>query len=216
MVNFVVFDSKSRTKNAVITVDFRVEISYNAFMDEKRIEKAVTEILLAFGEDPEREGLVDTPKRVAQMYKEVLSSYDKPDVSFKKAVFTEKTYDNFVLVKDINFSSVCEHHMLPFFGKVHVAYIPRGCNLGISKFARIVELYSNRLQLQERMTSQIVEKIDETLVNDGIAVFCEAEHLCMSIRGVKKVGAKTVTSHFTGRFESEPNLQQLFFSSIRV
>ncbi|MCL2796724.1 MAG: GTP cyclohydrolase I FolE [Firmicutes bacterium] len=185
-------------------------------MDTHRIEKAVTEILLALGEDPKREGLVDTPKRVAQMYKEVLSSYDKPDVSFRKAVFFEQTYDNFVLVKDIYFSSVCEHHLLPFFGKAHVAYVPKGCNLGISKFARIVELYASRLQLQERMTSQIVEKIDATLANDGIAVFVEAEHLCMSIRGVKKVGAKTVTSHFTGRFDSEPNLQQLFFYSIKA
>jgi len=185
-------------------------------MDEKRIEKAVTEILLALGEDPQREGLVDTPKRVAKMYKEVLSSYGKPDVSFKKAVFTEKAYDSFVLVKDIHFSSVCEHHLLPFWGKIHVAYIPKGCNLGISKFARIVKLYSNRLQLQERMASQIVEKIDATLVNDGVAVFCEAEHLCMSVRGVKKVGAKTVTSHFTGRFDAEPSLQQLFFNCIKA
>ena len=185
-------------------------------MDEQRIEKAVKEILLALGEDPGREGLTDTPKRVAKMYKEVLSSYDKPDISFKKAVFTERTYDNFVLVKDIYFSSMCEHHMLPFFGKIHVAYIPKDCNLGISKFSRIVELYSNRLQLQERMTSQIVEKIDATLKNDGIAIYCEAEHLCMSIRGVKKVGAKTVTSFFTGRFNQEPNLQQLFFNNIRT
>lgn len=183
-------------------------------MDIKRIEKAVKEILEAIGDDPSREGLVDTPARVARMYNELLSSYDNPDESFEKAVFTEQTYDNFVLVKDIFFSSMCEHHMVPFFGKVHIAYVPKDCNLGISKFARIVDLYAKRLQLQERMTAQIVKKIEDTLPNDGIAIYCEAEHLCMTLRGIKKVGSKTVTSFFTGRFEKESNLQQLFFNLI--
>jgi len=184
-------------------------------MDLPRIEKAVAEILAAIGEDTKREGLVDTPKRVAKMYKELLASYDKPDENFDNAVFTEETYDNFVLIKDIFFSSLCEHHMVPFVGKIHVAYIPKDANLGISKFARIIDLYAKRLQLQERMTKQIVEKIDATIKNDGIAIFCEAEHMCMSLRGIKRAGAKTVTSFFTGRFGKEAELKQLFFNLIK-
>lgn len=184
-------------------------------MDLIRIEKAVKEILSAIGEDTDREGLLETPARVARMYQELLSSYDQPDLSFENAVFTEQTYDNFVLIKDIFFSSMCEHHMVPFVGKIHVAYIPLNANLGISKFARIVDLYAKRLQLQERMTKQIVEKIDSTIVNDGIAIFCEAEHMCMSLRGIKRAGAKTITSFFTGRFDKEPELKQLFFNLIK-
>jgi len=149
------------------------------------------------------------------MYAELLWSYDKPDESFKRAVFTEQAYDNFVLIKDIFFSSMCEHHMIPFFGKIHIAYIPKNANLGISKFARIVDLYAKRLQLQERMTQQIVQKIDGTIKNDGIAIFCEAEHLCMSLRGIKRAGSKTITSYFTGRFDKEHDLKQVFFSLIK-
>lgn len=184
-------------------------------MDTKKIENAVREILIAIGEDTGREGLVDTPARVARMYTELLSSYDKPDQSFEKAVFTENVFDNFVLIKDISFSSVCEHHMLPFFGKIHIAYIPQKANLGISKFARIVDLYAKRLQLQERMTSQIVQKIEKTIPTGGIAIYCEAEHLCMNIRGIKRAESKTITSFFTGRFEKENDLKQLFFNMIK-
>jgi GTP cyclohydrolase I len=184
-------------------------------MDLKRIEKAVKEILAAIGEDVGREGLVHTPARVARMWQELLASYDKPDESFKSAVFTEQTFDNFVLIKDIFFSSVCEHHMVPFFGKIHIAYVPKNANLGISKFARIVDLYAKRLQLQERMTQQIVKKIQDTIKNDGVAIYCEAEHMCMSLRGIKRAGAKTVTSYFTDRFDKESELKQLFFNLIK-
>ena len=181
-------------------------------MDTKKIEAAVREILIAIGEDADREGLVDTPKRVAKLYKELLGSYDNPDVDFSDKVFTEQSFDNFVLIKDISFSSMCEHHIIPFMGKIHIAYVPVGGNLGLSKFARIIELYSKRLQLQERMTQQIVNKINDTVKNDGIAIYCEAEHLCMSLRGVRSTGSKTVTSFFTGRFNREKELKQLFLS----
>ena len=178
--------------------------------DRERIEKAVREILIAIGEDPDREGLRDTPKRVAKMYEEVLSGYnDSPENHL--VLFTEK-YDEMIIVKDIPVYSMCEHHMLPFFGKAHVAYIPGDNKVtGLSKLARIVDVYAKRLQLQERMTEQIADAIMEKLKAKGVMVVIEAQHLCMIMRGVKKPGSYTVTSAVKGVMRKEPTRMEALF-----
>jgi len=178
--------------------------------DRERIEKAVREILIAIGEDPDREGLKDTPKRVAKMYEEVLGGYnDSPDNHL--VLFTEK-YDEMIIVKDIPIYSMCEHHMLPFFGKAHVAYIPGDSKVtGLSKLARIVDVYAKRLQLQERMTEQIADAIMEKLGAKGVMVVVEAQHLCMIMRGVKKPGSYTVTSSVKGVMRKEPTRMEALF-----
>ena len=178
--------------------------------DRERIEKAVKEILLAIGEDPDREGLKDTPKRVAKMYEEILSGYqDSPDNHL--VLFSEK-YDEMIIVKDIPIYSLCEHHMLPFFGKAHVAYIPGDNKVtGLSKLARIVDVYSKRLQLQERMTEQIADAIMEKLNAKGVMVVIEAQHLCMIMRGVRKPGSYTVTSAVKGIMRNEPTRMEALF-----
>ena len=178
--------------------------------DRERIERAVREILVAIGEDPDREGLKDTPKRVAKMYEEVLGGYnDSPDNHL--VLFTEK-YDEMIIVKDIPIYSMCEHHMLPFFGKAHVAYIPGDSKVtGLSKLARIVDVYAKRLQLQERMTEQIADAIMEKLGAKGVMVVVEAQHLCMIMRGVKKPGSYTVTSSVKGVMRKEPTRMEALF-----
>ncbi len=178
--------------------------------DRERIERAVREILIAIGEDPDREGLKDTPKRVAKMYEEVLGGYnDSPDNHL--VLFTEK-YDEMIIVKDIPIYSMCEHHMLPFFGKAHVAYIPGDNKVtGLSKLARIVDVYAKRLQLQERMTEQIADAIMEKLGAKGVMVVVEAQHLCMIMRGVKKPGSYTVTSSVKGVLRKEPTRMEALF-----
>lgn len=178
--------------------------------DRERIERAVREILLAIGEDPNREGLKDTPKRVAKMYEEILAGYnDSPDNHL--VLFSEK-YDEMIIVKDIPIYSLCEHHMLPFFGKAHVAYIPGDNKVtGLSKLARIVDVYSKRLQLQERMTEQIADAIMEKLKAKGVMVIIEAQHLCMIMRGVKKPGSYTVTSAVKGIMRNEPTRMEALF-----
>ena len=178
--------------------------------DRERIEKAVREILIAIGEDPDREGLKDTPKRVAKMYEEVLAGYnDSPENHL--VLFTEK-YDEMIIVKDIPIYSMCEHHMLPFFGKAHVAYIPGDNKVtGLSKLARIVDVYAKRLQLQERMTEQIADAIMEKLNAKGVMVVIEAQHLCMIMRGVKKPGSCTVTSAVKGVMRKEPTRMEALF-----
>ena len=178
--------------------------------DKERIEKAVREILIAIGEDPDREGLKDTPKRVAKMYEEVLAGYnDSPENHL--VLFTEK-YDEMIIVKDIPIYSMCEHHMLPFFGKAHVAYIPGDNKVtGLSKLARIVDVYAKRLQLQERMTEQIADAIMEKLNAKGVMVVIEAQHLCMIMRGVKKPGSYTVTSAVKGVMRKEPTRMEALF-----
>lgn len=166
-------------------------------MDSNRIEKAVKELLEALGEDTSREGLVDTPSRVARMYEETLHGYsDNPAIHLGRT-FEEEGSD-VVIEKDIDFSSTCEHHLMPFFGKVHIAYVPNGKVVGISKLARTVDVYAKRLQLQERMNNQIADAIMEHLSPKGVAVVVEGEHTCMTARGVKKVGAKTVTYALRG------------------
>ena len=167
-------------------------------MDLPRIENAVREILSAIGEDPEREGLKDTPQRVARMYAEVFAGLHK-DISKDIKVFHEEGNDEMILIGDIPFYSMCEHHLLPFHGKAHVVYIPRdGRILGLSKVARIVDTLSRKPQLQERLTSEIADKIIEAVDARSVCVIIEAEHLCMTMRGIRKPGSKTVTSAMRG------------------
>ncbi len=161
-------------------------------MDKDRIENAVKELLLAIDEDVSREGLQDTPSRVARMYEEILQGYNDDPAVHLARTFCESGSD-VVMERDIDFSSTCEHHLMPFFGKVHIAYIPDGKVVGLSKLARVVDVYAKRLQLQERMNNQIADAIMEHLSPKGVAVVVEGEHTCMTARGVKKVGAKTVT-----------------------
>jgi GTP cyclohydrolase I len=170
-------------------------------VDHARIERAVREILFAVGEDPDREGLLETPARVARMYAEMFSGLRQdPKVHLRKA-FTEK-YDEIVLVRDISFNSVCEHHLLPFMGHAHIAYLPDGRVLGLSKLARIVEVISHQPQVQERMTEQIADLLVDDLGAKGVAVVVEASHTCMTIRGVRKPGSLCVTSAMKGIFRS--------------
>lgn len=170
-------------------------------MDLPRIEKAVREILLAVGEDPDRTGLEETPARVARMYQELFSGLDSDPGHHLKKVFEEK-FDELVLVRDISFNSTCEHHLLPFIGVAHIGYLPKGKVAGLSKFARVVEEISRRPQVQERMTHQIADLINEELDAKGVVVVLEAEHTCMTIRGVKKPGARTITSAVRGLFKT--------------
>jgi len=170
-------------------------------VDLARIRAAVREILIAVGEDPDREGLLETPDRVARMYAELFAGlHQDPRIHLRK-VFSEP-YDEMVLVRDIDFNSMCEHHLLPFHGKAHIAYIPKGKVLGLSKLARIVEVVSRRPQVQERMTETIANLLVEELAPKGVAVVVEAEHSCMTIRGVRKPGSKCVTSAMKGLFRA--------------
>ncbi len=174
----------------------------NSSVDTIRIEKAMREILLAIGEDPDREGLAKTPERVARMYKELFSGmYDNP-VRHAERVFTE-SYDELVLLKDIPFYSMCEHHFLPFMGIAHVGYLPHGKVIGVSKLARIVSGFARRPQVQERLTTQVAECLMNEMDARGVAVVMEATHTCMTIRGVKKPGSTMVTSAMLGRFRSD-------------
>ncbi|MDR2903420.1 MAG: GTP cyclohydrolase I FolE [Clostridiales bacterium] len=172
-------------------------------VDKDRIKNAVKEILYAIGEDPSREGLLETPERVAKMYEEIFAGLHKDprdDVKF----FNESYTDEMVLVKDIPFYSMCEHHLLPFFGYAHVVYIPqKGRLLGLSKLARIVDTLSKKPQLQERLSCEIADLLDKETNCIGVAVVIEAEHLCMTMRGIKKPGAKTVTSALRGLIKAD-------------
>ena len=170
-------------------------------VDHARIERAVREILAAVGEDPDREGLLETPARVARMYAEMFSGLRQDPKEHLRKAFTEQ-YDEVVLVRDIAFNSVCEHHLLPFMGKAHIGYLPDGRVLGLSKLARLVEVVSHRPQVQERMTEQIAELLEKDLGAKGVAVVVEATHTCMTIRGVRKPGSLCVTSAMKGLFRS--------------
>lgn len=184
-------------------------------VDKEKIQDAVKAILEAIGEDPEREGLRDTPARVARMYEEIFCGmWEKPSEHLTK-IFSEQ-HDEMVLVKDIPFYSMCEHHLLPFFGKAHVAYIPRkGCITGLSKLARVVEGYSKRPQLQERLTTQVAEAIMNKLNPHGVLVVIEAEHFCMTMRGIRKPGNKTITSAVRGIFEKNEATRMEAFSLVK-
>jgi len=172
-------------------------------IDAERIKKAVREILLAVGEDVEREGLRDTPDRVARMYAELLSGMREDPEKHLRSIFTEN-YEEIVLLRDIPFYSICEHHLMPFIGSAHVAYLPSGSILGVSKLARIVDCFARRLQTQERLTSQIADLIVSRLDSKGVAVVLEASHSCMTIRGTKKPGSTMVTSALRGIFKKDP------------
>ncbi len=170
-------------------------------VDQPRIERAVREILAAVGEDPDREGLRETPARVARMYAELLSGLHEDPRQHLRKFFTEK-YDEVVLVRDISFNSMCEHHMLPFMGVAHIGYVPNGRVLGLSKLARVVEVVARRPQVQERMTETIANLLLEELEARGVAVVIEATHTCMTIRGIRKPGSLCVTSAMKGLFRS--------------
>lgn len=184
-------------------------------IDYPKIEKAVKMILEAIGEDPEREGLKETPARVARMYEEIFSGLrEDPELHLQKIFFQD--HEEMVLVKDIPLYSMCEHHLLPFYGKAHVAYIPReGKVTGLSKLARVVEGFAKRPQLQERLTSQIADTIMHRLNAKGVLVVIEAEHMCMTFRGVKKPGSKTVTSAVRGLFRKSEATRAEAFSLIK-
>ncbi|MDD3268108.1 MAG: GTP cyclohydrolase I FolE [Syntrophomonadaceae bacterium] len=183
-------------------------------IDKVKIQQAVKMMLEAIGEDPGREGLLDTPKRVANMYEEIFAGIDYNPQELLQVSFTEY-HDELVLIKDIPLYSMCEHHLLPFYGRAHVAYIPRGGKVvGISKLARVAEAYAQRPQLQERLTSQIADCINNTLNPFGTAVVIEAEHMCMTMRGVRKPGALTVTSAVRGIFETRSETRAEVFSLI--
>ena len=182
-------------------------------VDHERIKRAVREILLAVGEDPEREGLRETPARVARMYAEVFSGLKDDAAIHLRKTFTQK-YDEMVLVKDITFESMCEHHLLPFIGKAHVAYLPNGKIVGLSKLARVIEVVSRRPQVQERITETVADLIEQELHPKGVAVVLEAEHFCMCMRGVRKPGSMTTTSAMRGGFKANHSTRMELMSLI--
>lgn len=184
-------------------------------MDKQKIEQGVRLILEGVGEDPDREGLLETPARVARMYEEVFAGLTE-DPARHFAVTFDEHYDGIVLVRDIPFYSMCEHHLVPFFGTAHVAYLPSGDGriCGLSKLARLVEAYARRPQVQERLTAQVADTLCEQLHPQGAIVVMEAEHMCMSMRGVQKPGAKTVTSAIRGLFEDDLALREETLSHI--
>jgi GTP cyclohydrolase I len=179
-------------------------------------EAAVRTLIAFAGDHPDREGLIDTPRRVVDAYDEIYRGYRQCPVEILDRTFGEiGNYDDFVLVRDIEFSSHCEHHMMPFMGKAHIAYKPVERVVGLSKLARLVELYARRLQTQEHMTSQIATAIEEILKPRGVAVLLEAEHMCMSLRGVEKPGSSTITTQFAGSFRDSPQEQIRFLTMAR-
>ena len=179
-------------------------------------EKAVRTLLAYTGDDASREGLLDTPKRVVDAYEEMFQGYREDPLDVLDKTFGEiGSYNDLVLVKDITFNSHCEHHVMPFFGKAHIAYKPVERVVGLSKLARLVDIYAKRLQTQEHMTAQIATALVEALKPHGVAVMLEAEHMCMSIRGVTKPGSLTVTTQFSGLFENNPQEQVRFMTMVR-
>ncbi len=184
--------------------------------DEAEIKKAVTSIIKAIGEDPKRDGLVDTPKRVAEMYAELFMGLNM-DPKEELTVGFEERHREMVILRDIPFYSMCEHHLLPFYGMAHIGYIPNaeGRVVGVSKLARVVEIVARRPQLQERMTSQIADAIVDGIKPDGVGIVIQAEHLCMIMRGIKKPGSTIVTSAIRGTFRSKPKTSAEFFSLLQ-
>jgi GTP cyclohydrolase I len=183
-------------------------------ISQEGVMRAVRQLLLAVGEDPTRRGLRDTPDRVARMYAELLDGYWVDPVALVNDAVFEETYDEMVIVRDIEFYSLCEHHLLPFLGRAHVAYFPRGKVIGLSKVPRIVDMYARRLQVQERMTRQIAEFIDNLLNPYGVAVVIEGLHLCATMRGVKKHDARMTTSAMFGAFRKNIATRQEFLENI--
>ena len=184
-------------------------------IDQEKIRKAVALLLEGIGEDPGREGLAETPDRVARMYGEIFSGMEADAAEPLAKVFAVDDSE-MVLEKDIVFYSMCEHHMMPFYGKAHIAYIPEGKVLGLSKLARTVEIFAGRLQIQERMTGQIADAVMEYLAPRGVMVILEAEHMCMTMRGVKKPGSRTVSIARRGIFAEDTVLQERFFQMLKL
>ena len=183
-------------------------------IDHDSIKDAVIQLLQSIGEDPDREGLIRTPERVSRMYAELLDGYRMDPIEIVNDALFEVMYDEMVLVRDIEFYSLCEHHMLPFFGRAHVAYLPKGRVLGLSKIPRLVDMFAHRLQVQERMTRQIAEFLDELLHPAGVAVVVEGLHLCTAMRGVKKHDARMTTSAMLGYFRKNIATRQEFLDNI--
>jgi len=183
---------------------------------QQEAEDAVRVLLRWAGDDPTREGLIDTPARVAKSYRELFAGYDMDPEDVLGRTFEEVAgYDDMVLVRDIPFYSHCEHHVVPIIGKAHIAYLPNGRVLGLSKIARVVDIFGRRLQTQEAMTAQIATAIDETLRPRGVAIMIEAEHMCMAMRGVQKQGSTTLTTRFTGSYKVDPAEQARFMTLVR-
>jgi GTP cyclohydrolase I len=196
------------------TNDIMDEMIPSKDMDLHSIENAITLMLTAFGENPSRKGLERTPERVANMYTELLAGYRVDPIKIVKDALFEVTYDEMVIVRDIEFYSMCEHHMLPFMGRAHVAYLPSGRVIGLSKIPRIVDVFARRLQVQERMTRQIADFINDALMPKGVGVVVEALHLCTMMRGVKKHNARMTTSAVHGAFRRSLATRQEFFDNI--
>ena len=193
----------------------KTPIDLSATLTSATYEELVREMLVRLGEDPDREGLTRTPARVEKAMRFLVKGYkDDPEALLRKALFTVG-YDEMVIVKDIEMFSLCEHHLLPFFGKVHVAYIPNGKVIGLSKIPRLIEAFSRRLQIQERLTTQIAEAIQSAIEPQGVGVVIEARHLCMMMRGVEKQHSSAVTSSMLGSFRSEEETRTEFLSLIR-
>ena len=199
-------------------VDFDDDMTEDAIsitgVDRAATEEAIAQFLKALGEKPEREGLRNTPKRVARMFAELMSGYHTDPVKIVNGAVFNITYDEMVIVRDIEFYSLCEHHLLPFLGRAHVAYMPAGKVIGLSKIPRIVDLYARRLQVQERMTRQIADQIQKLLEPTGVAVVVEGLHLCTMMRGVKKHGARMTTSAMHGAFRTNLATRQEFLDNI--
>ena len=183
-------------------------------IDGDRIEKSIRELLIGIGEDPDREGLQDTPRRVAQMYHEIAGGPDEDAREVLRTQF-EEPQQEMVIMRDLPFYSLCEHHLLPFFGTAHVGYIPKGKVVGISKLARAVDIFARRPQVQERLTSQIADAIMDALDPEGVTVVLRAEHLCMAMRGVRKPGTSVVTSATRGQFRQGPATRAEFLSLLQ-
>ncbi len=185
-------------------------------MSQKNLEKAVKDILVNIGENPKREGLLKTPERVAKSFKFLTKGYEQdPKEILNKALFST-TNDEMVLVRDIEFYSLCEHHILPIIGRVHVAYIPNGKVVGLSKIPRVVEVFARRLQIQEQLTEQIADAINEAIEPKGVAVVVHARHMCMEMRGVEKINSTTVSSALRGLFKSDLRTRNEFFNLINA
>jgi GTP cyclohydrolase I len=190
------------------------ELLDETLIDQEGVARAIEDLLRSLGEDPQRAGLKRTPERVARMYAELLEGYIVDPIALVNDAIFEENYDAMIVVRDIEFFSLCEHHLLPFMGRAHVAYLPKGRVIGLSKIPRIVDMYARRVQVQERMTRQIAEFIDETLEPRGVAVVIEGLHLCATMRGVKKRDARMTTSAMLGAFRNSLATREEFLSNI--
>ncbi len=202
--------------DAIVNLYRRAQDERDPRPTREEAEAAVRTLIRWAGDDPDREGLLDTPKRVTKAYEQLFKGYGEVAGDFLDTVFDEvEGYTDIVMLRDIEFHSHCEHHMLPFFGRAHIAYYPKSGVIGLSKFARVVDTFAGRLQTQEAMTAQIVAAIEESGATRGVAIMVEAEHMCVAMRGVQKQGVSTVTTMFTGAFKDDPAEQVKFMTLVR-